>query len=189
MDEKYTLADDSVVRVETKATGLLAKLAHDLSIVARPTMSTSFAKDEVVVTVQVAPSQLRVDGVRKGDVVDRSILSNQDRADIENKMRREVLVSRDVVAEVRLQRADLASLGQSTPTVQVSLTIHDRTLTFPCRIELQADDKRLLVKATWVVAMSKYGLQPVKGPLNAFRVSDQVEVHVNLTVLRQQAAN
>ncbi len=91
-------AERATVRIETTAKGLLAKLAHDLSIdAADVSAEATIEGDRASVTLTFPVRSLSVKGVRKRGVVDASVLSASDRSDIERKIREEVLTSADVV--------------------------------------------------------------------------------------------
>jgi len=164
----------SKLRVRTRASGMLARLAHDLEIVAkdlsgRATLEGDGFSGELVVPV----AALEVVGVLHGDRVDPSSLSGSDRAEIARKIREEVFSgTREIRARVRgasRQRADVTVEIQGRDTVSVPLGVKE-------------DGDRVEVSGRVELSMKRLGLREVKGPLGAFRVRDGVEVIFELTL-------
>lgn len=165
----------SRLTVRTRATGMLAKLAHDLDIAAS-SFSGKVALDGESFSAEltVAVSGLSVVGTLHGDKVDASVLSPSDRAEIAQKIRNEVLVgAKDVRVTAR---------GNSRDHGEVLVEIGSGRLSVP--VSIQVTDQGGLTHASGRVelSMKKLGLREVKGPLNAFRVSDVVEVLFELTL-------
>lgn len=184
----FTLAPDTTITLETRAKGMLAALAHDLSIIAEPVLSTVVEGDAVVATLRFAPARLRVDGVRKNGAVDRGVLSQNDRRDIETKMRAEVLRGTDVTVEARVPLADVAASGESRANLRAKVTIAGRTRELDVGATVARTDDRVTVRTNVGVSMESFGLAPVKGPLNAFRVDDRVEIRASLVLTASDAA-
>ncbi|MGK4005944.1 hypothetical protein WMF31_25205 [Sorangium sp. So ce1036] len=162
--------------VRTRAIGMLARLAHDLEITAarlRGRARLDGASWTAELEVDVAG--LRVAGILRGDRLDPDALSAGDRREIERRMREEVLRGTEVVAvrasgatrdraEVRVQVAS----GSAALTARVSS--HDR------------GDGAVGVVGGCQLSLSALGVPEIKGPLGAFRVRDELEILVDLTL-------
>ena len=160
----------SRVTVRTRATGLLARLAHDLELVSREVSGATEIDGEAwsaQVTVPVA--SLRVAGTLRGDRLDPSGLSAADRAEIERKVRTEVLGASEVVAR-----------GQGTSRDGGEITVTARSSSSAVRSTLavreQEAPRRFTVKGRTVLSLRALGIAEVKGPLGAFKLEDAVEV-------------
>lgn len=162
----------SSVRLHTRAEGVLARFAHDLELLVPP------ASGQVVregarwtgeLTFRVADA--RVVGVLRGERVDRGVLSAKDVAEIERKLRDEVLLG----PEVRVRGEGDLRLG----TLTVAAPKGTETVTFaPTADEEPAG--RLEVRARTRLSLRKLGCPEVKAPLGAFKVADVVEVEARL---------
>lgn len=172
----------SRLTIETRAKGMLAKLAHDLSIEARDAnVTASIEAGRVTVVARVRVASLSVVGVRKGGSVDRNVLSTSDRAEIEKKIQNEVFRGPEVVVTME------ASLGEG------GLADGRRTVDATGRVEAAGKSARVSSRATVEVASGRAKVQgrvrldlpslsiaPPKGPLGAFRVDDEVDVDFDL---------
>lgn len=161
--------------VRTRASGMLARLAHDLELVAtelagRATLDGERYAGELVVPV----SALSVVGTLHGERVDTSALSTSDRSDIERKIREEVFPG---TREVRV-RATSVSRDRAEVTVEVS----SGRSTLPVALRVTEDAGRTRVSGRVELSMKRLGLREVKGPLGAFRVRDEVEVLFEITL-------
>jgi hypothetical protein len=101
-------------------------------------------------------------GTLRGDRLDPAGLSASDRADIERRLREEVLPVGEVVIEAADGRATVR-VGRQGATVAAS-----------SRVEGRGDRVRLTGRCT--LSLAALGIREVKGPLGAFRVKDAVEV-------------
>ncbi len=153
----------SKVTIRTRASGLLAKLAHDLEIAARDfTGHVELDGERWTAELAFPVASLRVIGVVRGGQVDRGVLSAGDVAEIERKLRHEVLRGETVTVRGSgdRRRGELtvtAPRGQERVTV--ALRTDDRAVSFVAKLSL-----------------ARLGVDEVKGPLGAFKVSDEVEV-------------
>lgn len=163
------------ISIETTAKGMLAKLAHDLRLLASEPSATITEKDggrvEVALTIPVR--SVKVDGVRKSGKVDRSVLSTSDRSDIEKKIRDEVLRSPDVKVTVSLASAPAAGV---TAPADAIVEVGGQRATVPVRVAIAEKDGRTHASGRAKVSMTALRIAPVKGPLGAFRVDDEVDV-------------
>lgn len=168
---------ESKLLLHTKATGLLARFAHDLEIACSGFSAlVSVDGDSWNATLQVPVSGLSVVGVLHGDAVDKSVLSASDRAEIENKIRREVFSGRPNVqvtahGHSRSQGEVKVTVGSKSETVQVS------------HRALERGEEKFEVIGRLDVSMKKLGLDEVKGPLGAFKVSDSVSVIYSMILI------
>jgi len=165
----------SRIAIHTRAAGMLAKLAHDLEIVASGFAGKATLDGEgfsAELTVPIAG--LSVAGTLHGDRVDTSALSPSDRAEIQHKIRDEVFAA---TKEVRV-----SARGSSRDRGDATVEVATGRVSIP--VTLQVTDAGGLTRVSGRVelSMKRLGLKEVKGPLNAFRVSDGVEVIFDLTL-------
>jgi hypothetical protein len=174
----------SKLTIETRAVGMLAKLAHDLSIVANGLrVEVAPSGEEVELVVRCPVAQVRVDGVRKGANVDRGVLSPSDRATIETKIREEVLRSSEVVVTMR---AKVGPLGQGRRDVEAdgTLALGRASTKLRARVAIDAQPAQVRATGSTRVSLGSLGITPPKGPLGAFRVEDEVGVSFELVFAR-----
>ena len=162
----------SSVRIRTHTAGLLARFAHDLELAASAMSGwVEQVDDGWTSELEFPVASLAVVGVIRGGVVDRSVLSVNDVIEIERKLRSEVLRGASVrvrgrgdqrLAEVAVE----APRGTSTVTAALTHGSHE------------GDRRSVEGKAR--LSLSKLGCPEVKGPLGAFKVSDEVEVLARL---------
>ena len=176
-------ATTSSVTVETKAVGMLAKLAHDLSIDARSATATAeIADDKIRVVVRAPVSGLRVRGARKGSSVDESVLSASDRAEIERKIREDVLTASEVVTTLACDAASakLGEDGRRTVTASGSIEVGRGRASCSSTVTLQVAEGRAVAEGKVMLNLPALGITPPKGPLGAFKLKDEVEVGFRL---------
>jgi hypothetical protein len=164
----------SSVKVRTRATGPLARLAHDLELEA--TGASGWVEEDgpsfrAELTFPVAG--IRVVGVVRRGTVDRSVLSSRDVAEIERKIRGEVFRGDEVrilgAGDRRLARLDVMA-PRGSQVVTVALGIGDAT----------ADGGRA-VEGRTRLSLATLGCAPIQAPLGAFKVADEIEVEATLT--------
>jgi hypothetical protein len=163
-------SDKSKIRIRTFAEGLLARLAHDLELVAT---KTSGHGTRASATVEVDIHAIDVAGVleKDGRVDDRG-LSPSDKHDCLDKMRREVFRAKpgDVVRVEATLDGKRARLAITTP--------NGRTVERSAGVDVRDEDGGgVRVKGKVEISLASIGSERVKGPMNAFRVKDIVEVH------------
>lgn len=167
---RFTLDEEvSSLLVETRATGMLARLAHDLQLRARG-LSGTVDKDEKR-TTKVELRGLTVVGVRKNHSVDERTLSPADKDTIEERVRKELFASKPLLASATLDRTRCTvelTLGGS---VKVRRTFE---------LELRPEGDRWWSRGGFTVSLAELRVGPILGPLGAFRVDDSVEVRVEL---------
>lgn len=180
------LTSDSRLTIETRAKGLLAKLAHDLSIRAADlACEASIEGGQLTIALEARVAALEVDGVRKGNAVDRSVLSASDRADIKRKIVTEVLKSPEVVARVASAASDdLLTEGSRDLTTSITVAVGSQRTETRSRAAIEVTADRVRARGKAAIKLSSLRIEPVKGPLNAFRVDDEVEVVYDLAFSR-----
>ncbi|HZO11904.1 MAG TPA: hypothetical protein VFB62_01555, partial [Polyangiaceae bacterium] len=159
----------SAITLRTRAKGLLAKLAHDLELEARR-FEGSVELDGSAWTARLAfpVRDLHVVGSLRGERVERNVLSSADRAEIERRIRDDVLTVDKV--EVSLTGTSRAGgeahvrVGRGEQRVRFSMTTEERR------------DGELVSHGAVNVSLSTLGIAEIKGPLGAFKVNDSVEV-------------
>lgn len=169
------------LRIRTYAEGMFSALAHDLELEAREVgVEASVDGDTFELRLTVPVESIRVVGVLKRGVVDPSVLKAGDKADIEQKIRREILDA----ASVTVEAAGSLPAGKAKRDVRVKLGAREATLS--AEVGVEARDDRYEVRGRAEVALSRLGIKPVKGPLGAFRLKDVVEVLCDLTLRREE---
>lgn len=159
--------------VRTRAKGLLGKLAHDLELESRALSGrVELDGERHSATLTLPSASLRVSGVLKGGALDRGTLSPSDVTDIEARMRRDVLRASELSARAegtgRARSLARASVGGPEAKAELSLTV-----------EARGDE--LSVTARGVVSLRALGAPEIKGPLGAFKVSDELEIELAAT--------
>jgi hypothetical protein len=175
--------DGSRLSIETTAKGMLAKLAHDLTIVSRDFSCTATLTDAGAdVTLRVPVRGLQVDGVRKRGTVDRGVLSSSDRSDIERKIREEVLTSSEVVVTASV--TDVPSEGTRTSSAGATVEVGGKKAKAKLTATITAKPEGITANGRATVSLDSLAIPPVKGPLGAFRVDDAIEVVFDLAFSR-----
>jgi hypothetical protein len=178
----------SKLTIETRAVGMLAKLAHDLSIVASGLrVDAKPSGDAIALELRVPVERVRVDGVRKGATVDRGTLSASDRATIEGKIREEVLRASEVVVAMQAKVGDLGE-GKRDVEAEGTLSVGRASTKLRARVTLDVRDGLAKATGSTRVSLGSLGITPPKGPLGAFRVEDEVGVSFELAFARDAAS-
>ena len=164
----------SRVRLRTFAEGLFARLAHDLELTCtelsgRATRHESNAASGTA-TIDVPIGKIEVAGVLQGGRVDERGLSPSDRADCLEKMRKDVFHA-NASAIVRVH----VVLDNGAARVRIEPP-NGRAVERTTRPDVTAEDGAVRVTGTLDLSLAAIGSAQVKGPMNAFRVKDRVEV-------------
>lgn len=157
----------SSIRIRTFAEGLFSRLAHDLELTCRDVHGAAI--DDRSCTITIPVRGIDVVGTVKNGKVDSSALSPSDREDMLGKMRREVFHD----AESVTVEADVARVKIISPkgkTVERGVSLEPQ----------KADDGSMRVQGRIDISLNAIGSDPVKGPMNAFRMKDIVEVHFDV---------
>jgi hypothetical protein len=179
----------SRVRMRTFAEGLFARLAHDLELVCRDVRGTAERSDAPSTKAPGAPGsgsvslevpifQIDVNGTLKDDRVDPNGLSASDREDCLGKMRKDVFHTQNKDAVVRVEamiengQARARVIPPNGKTVERSVSVRITTTS--------EDDASVRASGTLTLSLAAIGSDTVKGPMNAFRVKDNVEVLYDL---------
>jgi hypothetical protein len=174
----------SRVRVQTFAEGMFARLAHDLELECEGLTGSAAPQGSGGYTAVVsAPvDRIVVRGVIKGQRVDPAGIKDSDRDDIVQKMRKEVFHATSSGAVVRVE-VDLAD-GSPAPERRLQVRIvppHGRAIEQTITAAIPSLDR---AAGSLRLRLSALGSDPVKGPMNAFRVKDEVVVHFDLVFVR-----
>jgi hypothetical protein len=165
----------SRVRIRTFAEGLFAKLAHDLELTCGKLEGRASRNDDSLTigtaTVDVPVGGIEVAGVLKGDTVDERGLSPSDRTDCLEKMRKDVFQC-GPSGTVRVH----VVLDGGSARVKI-VPPNGRSIERTARPTVTDDGEgRVRVKGAVDVSLASIGSATVKGPMNAFRVKDRVEI-------------
>lgn len=163
------------IALHTFAEGLFSRLAHDLEIAAEGVTGTATTSGEGLgrASIDVPVAALRVVGAVKKGKVDPGVLSTNDRADIEGKIRSEVLAgspSVHIEAELKGGRAQFTVVAARNGRATIS-----------CAVTTRRDGSAVEASGRCDVSLASLGIAPVKGPLGAFRLSDRVEIFFRAT--------
>jgi hypothetical protein len=169
--------DKTKVRLRTFAEGLFARLAHDLELECRGlTGAAEIDPDTRAGTARIVAPIEKIDvlGTLSKDKskVDPQGLSPSDREDCLGKMRKDVFhaTTGNVIVEAKID----------TGKARVTITTPNGKSITTRAINLATDDATS-VTGTLEVSLSAMGSDTVKGPMNAFRVKDIVEIVFDVT--------
>ncbi len=161
----------SRLTIRTKASGLLGRLAHDLELEATGLQGV-VQRDGERFEATLSFGGLRVVGVVRGAIVHPAVLSAADRTEIEARIERDVLP--------RSQRVQVSVQG-SVPHGDAEVRARGRAVR--ARVEVRAEGAGPQeVSGTARLSLSSLGVPPIKGPLGAFHVADEVEVSLRATL-------
>ena len=167
----------SSLALRTRSKGLLARLAHDLELrSASVTGTATLDGDAWTAELSIPVASLRVAGTLHGDELDEAGLGATDRAEVERKVRDEVLVGTEAV------RVTASGASRSGGGGKVALVRKDAPTKLEVRSVVDRAGGGLSVKGRATVSLSALEVREVKGPLGAFRVADAVEILFDLAL-------
>ena len=165
----------SAVTIRTRATGLLARFAHDLEITAEGFEgSVEIDGDRWSTDLLFPVRRLHVVGSLRDGRVDFSAISASDLSEIERKIRDEVLRGSEVKVQVE-------GTGPSRGQLRVSAPEGEQQLSVPLSVSERPDGGHL-VNGEVKLSLRKLGVPVIKGPLGAFKVTDEIEVEFKFAV-------
>lgn len=178
MMESVTLiveAPSSKLAIRTRTTGMLARLAHDLELVAsdirgRVNREADGFSGELIVPV----AGIRVAGQLHGDRLDSAGISSSDRLEIERKIREEVFPG---VKEIHVR-----GHGREWNHVDAVVESGLGKQSIPIAMRGGEADGRIRMTGRTELSLAKLGVREIKGPLGAFKVKDAVEVLFEITL-------
>jgi hypothetical protein len=153
----------SRIAIRTEAVGLFSAVAHDLEIEARDLGGEANVDgDDAKGWIECPIRALHVVGVVKRGRVESNVLSAGDVADIERRIRREVLP----VEAIRVE-GDAKRLTVHGPHAQQFVA---------WRADRREENGAVIFAGEIGLSLSTLGIPEVKGPLGAFKVADTVRV-------------
>jgi hypothetical protein len=158
----------SRIALRTGTSGLFSAVAHDLEIEARePRGEADLEGDEPRGWIECPVHALHVVGVVRRGRVEASVLSNGDVADIERRIRREVLP---------MERVRIDALAEK-------LTVHGPRArqVIAWRTDRREENGAVTFSGETDLSLRALGIGDVKGPLGAFKVADLVRVLYRVT--------
>lgn len=166
----------SRIRIRAFAEGFLSRLAHDLELDCSDLRGELEHGSEGAsrATLEVPLERISVAGTLKGGRLDPAGLSSADKADCLAKMRKEVFHTEAgsvrVEATVEGDRAHLRVLPPNGRSVARDVRL------------ARVQNESTVASATGRVelSLSELGSDVVRGPMNAFRIKDVVEVHFDV---------
>lgn len=168
-------ASASKIVIRTRAAGMLARLAHDLEIVAKNieghgTRTGDDFSGEIVIGV----SGLHVAGQLHGDRMDATGISSSDRQDIEKKLREEVFPGiKEIIVRGR---------GTTWDRVDIAVETRQGKMTSSVIMRKTEEGDRIRLTGRTELSLARLGVREIKGPLGAFKVKDAVEVLFEVTL-------
>lgn len=172
----------ALVRLRTVAEGLLSALAHDLEIETSDVSGEAEGPDGPV-HLRVPVARLKVTGaVRKGNVVE-GVLGPMEREEIERRMA-DAIGGEALVIEATLHATGDAKVAR----LHVQAPRGSETV----QADVQRDTNengRVEVRGACALSMRALGVGPVKGPLGAFRIKDEVWVTFEATFAPPEAGD
>lgn len=161
--------------VRTRAKGLLGKLAHDLELESRALSGqVELDGERHAATLTLPSSSLRVVGVLKGGALDRTVLSPSDVADIEARVRRDILRASDV-------RARAEGTGRARSRAKATVGGPEAPAELTLSVDARGDELSLTARGT--LSLRALGAPEIKGPLGAFKVADELELELDATLV------
>lgn len=167
--------EKTTIRIRTFAEGLFSRLAHDLELVCHGVEGAAERTDEAngSASLDVPVAKIEVVGTLNRGRVDAAGLSPSDRHDVVRKMCREVFhTSEGTTAVVRIDvtlQGEHARIRMTPP--------NGRAVERSVVVRLEPEGKAgVRVSGSLDLSLDAIGSDPVKGPMNAFRVKDTVEI-------------
>lgn len=168
--------EKSRVRIHTFVQGLFSRLAHDLELVCDELEGTATREGPAATaTLNVALSAMKVNGVLKKGAVETGTLTESDRHDILDKMRREVFHA-DAGAAVKVE----VTMDGASARVRVTPPKH-RGVEVVLTPRITEADGAVRVEGAFEISLASIGSDPVKGPMGAFKIKDHVKIFAELT--------
>jgi hypothetical protein len=165
----------SRLAVRTRAVGMLARLAHDLEIVATRLEGRAELDGEAWSgELSIPTDALDVAGVLKGERVDPNVLSPPDRAEILKRMRADAFHGAAAV-QVRAN-------GTSLDRAELVVAVRDHETRSIVQLRTREDGEAIAVAGTAKLSLKSIGAREIKAPLGAFSVKDEVEIVFDLVL-------
>jgi hypothetical protein len=155
---------------------MFAKLAKDLEI-ELPVNTGSVTIEEGATRAEASfdAARARVAGVLPGKNVDQGALSEKDRADIVHKLR-DAIGGDGAVSVVATTKDD--------KTAEIEIALPRGKAKVRASIEVDKSDATAEARGETDLSLSALGVREVKGPLNAFRLSDRIHVIFRVSFAR-----
>jgi hypothetical protein len=162
--------------VRTRAAGLFARLAHDLEFQASQISGHARVEGrDWTAELTIPVMGLVVTGTLRDEALDPAGLSPSDRQEVEQKTREQILRgTREVLVRAwgsALDRAE-AHVELASGRAQVAAPLTTREL---------AGGALEVSGACWM-SLRSVGVAEVKGPLNAFKIRDEIEIRFAITL-------
>jgi hypothetical protein len=168
----------SAVRIQTFAEGMLARLAHDVELACEGLAGhVEAAASGWVAQVRAPVDRIVVRGFLKNGRLETDV-KESDRRDIVDKMRKEVFhrSSAADAVEVAVEIADVSPGDERALKVRIVVP-RGRAVERTIRARIPTEGR---IEGSLRLSLSEVGSDPVKGPMNAFRVKDEVVVRFDL---------
>jgi hypothetical protein len=168
-------AERSRIRIQTFAEGLFARLAHDLELVCRGVSGSGERADDerASANLEIPIAKIEVGGTLKDGRVDPNGLSPSDREDCLSKMRSDVFHLAEGKSGVVRVEATAAAGKARVRVIPPNGRAVDGLVTLRVTSEGASSVR---VAGSFAISLNAIGSASVKGPMNAFRVKDAVEL-------------
>ncbi len=159
------------VHVYTFAEGLFAKFAHDLALNTTPSGSGEPTPEGATLRLSFDVNDITVIGVRRKEFVDTEVLRFDEKEDIERRIRNEFFPAKgdnhfiDISGELKHGHA---TFDFATPQGRRTRLVAD--------VKAGIGEDTALVTGLCKLSLSSLGIGPIKGPLGAFKVKDEVHI-------------
>lgn len=159
------------VHIYTFAEGLFAKFAHDLALNAVPSGGGVSTNEGATVALSFDVNNITVLGVRRREFVDAEVLRFEEKDEIERRIRTEFFPAKeknhfiDVEGELKNGRA-----------LFTFTTPEGRKTHLAADVKAGIGEETALITGLCKLSLSSLGIGPIKGPLGAFKVKDEVHI-------------
>ena len=166
-------ARKSRVRIRAFAEGLFARLAHDLELECRGLTGTAEQAGPGVggATIEAPIREFAVAGTLKSGRVDPAGLSHEQAQDCLEKMRVHVFHVRRGDGVVRVE----ATLDGGKGRFRLVFP-NGRAVDRLADVRLESSESEVRATGSFGLSLQSIGSDPVKGPMNAFRMKDMIEI-------------
>ncbi len=166
--------DESTVVVRTRAEGLMSRLAHDLELRAGQFEGQVRLEDDEQnwsASLRFPIVGLTVVGVLRAGAVDEGVLSAREHAQITDKVQNDILLGPEVLVRVNGKTRDAGQGVVRAPRGQQRI-----------RFDLKHDEQDGALTGQIELSLERLGVAPIRGPLGAFRVADEIVVQFRLVL-------
>lgn len=164
-------AHASRVHIYTFAEGLFAKFAHDLALNAAPAGKGVSTSEGATVALSFDVNDITVLGVRRKEFVDTEVLQLEEKLEIERRIRTEFFPAKE-----KNHFIDIEGQLKNGRAVFTFTTPQGRKTHLSADVKAGIGEETALITGLCKLSLSSLGIGPIKGPLGAFKVKDEVHI-------------